>query len=160
MCVCVYTHTHTFKQSGSLVSGVGTSLVLTQTDIVRHSYYPRGSHSVAISHLVSYLGAPVSQFSMPLLFLGFLSLYETREALLLQAGVVLHGLVGTVILHSPNLRPPTISRYRSRPRAFTFVNDESVYSSSSNGNSRDRYVFSYVCLFRGSFHEQYILKPF
>ena len=136
---------YVFKQTGSLVSGVGTSLVLTQTEIVFYSHYPRHSRSAAISHLVPYLGSSVAQFSMPLLLLGFLSLYGTHEASLLQAGLVLHGLVGVLTLRPPTQRPPSTSRYRLRPRAFSFVNDDSLYTSTSSGYSSNRYACNYIC---------------
>ena len=125
-----------FQETGSLVPGVGTSLVLTQTENVLYSYYPRNSHSIVISHLVPYLGTSLAQFVMPLLSLGFLSLYGTHEAPLLQAGLVLQGLVGAGILHPPTKKPTPISRYHSRPRTITFVNDE------SNSYFRDRYDFN------------------
>lgn len=117
-----------------ILGGVGTSLVLTQTENFLYSHYPRHRHSAPISHLVPYLGSSVAQFAMPLLLLGFLSLYGTHEAPLLQAGLVLHGLVGAVILHPPTQKTPPISRYHSRPRAFTFVNDD------SNSYFRDSYT--------------------
>jgi hypothetical protein len=141
--VCVY-----FKKqelSGSPVPGVGTSLVLTQTEIVFGSRYPRHRHRAAISHLVPYLGSSVAQFAMPLLMLGFLSVYGTRGAPLLQAGLVLQGLVGAVVLRHWIQRTPPISRYHSRPRAFTFVNDE------SNSYFKDRCDFNYTRTSRAVF---------
>jgi hypothetical protein len=142
-----------FQETGSPVPGVGTSLVLTQTEIVLYSHYPRHRHRAAISHLVPYLGNSVAQFAMPLLLLGFLSVYGTREAPLLHAGLVLQGLVGAVILRPPTQRTPSISRYNSRPRALTFVNDD------SSGDFRERYAFNCICTSRGNLHEHYFLKP-
>jgi hypothetical protein len=145
-----------FQETESPVPGVGTSLVLTQTEIVLYSHYPRQRHRAAISHLVPYLGSSVAQFAMPLLLLGFLSMYGTREALLLQAGLVLQGLIGAVILRHPTQRTPPISRYHSRPRAFTFVNDERI------SYFKNRYAFNCICTSRGNLHEHYlyILNPF
>jgi len=143
----------TFQETGSPVPGVGTSMVLTQTEIILYSHYPRYRHRAAISHLVPYLGSSVSQFAMPLLLLGLLSVYGTRQAPLLQAGLVLQGLVVAVILRPPTQRNPPISRYNSRPRAFTFVNDE------SNSYFRDRYAFSCIQTSRENLHEHYFLKP-
>jgi len=143
-----------FQETGSPVPGVGTSLVLTQTEIVLYSHCSRQRHRAAISHLVPYLGSSVAQFAMPLLLLGFLSLYGTREGLLLQAGLVLQGLIGAVILRLPTQRTPSISRYHSRPRAFTFVNDESI------SYFRNRYAFNCICTSRGNLHEHYFLNPF
>jgi uncharacterized membrane protein YbhN (UPF0104 family) len=147
MCVCM------FQETGSLVPGVGTSLVLTQTEIVFYSYYPQQRHKAAMSHLVPHLGSSVAQFVMPLLLLGFLSLYGTRQVPLLLAGLVLQGLVGAVILHPLTERTQPFSRYHSRPRAFTFVNDE------SNSYFRDRYTFNRIHITRGNFHEHCFLKP-
>jgi len=127
-----------FQETGSPVPGVGTSLVLTQTEIVLYSHYPWYRHRAAISHLVPNLGSSVAQFAMPLLLLGFLSVYGMHQAPLLQAGLVLQGLVGAVILCPPTQRTSPISRYDSRPRALTFVNDE------SNSYFRDRYAFSSI----------------
>jgi hypothetical protein len=142
-----------FQETGSPVPGVGTSLVLTQTEIVLYSHYHRHRHRASLSHLVPYLGSSVAQFAMPLLLLGFLSVYGTREAPLLQAGLVLQGLVAAVILRPPTQRTPPISRYHSRPRAFTFVHDE------SNIYFRERYAFNCICTSRGNLHEHYFLKP-
>lgn len=142
-----------FQETGSPVPGVGTSLVLTQTEIVLYSHYPRHRQRAAIPHLVPYLGSSVAQFAMPLLLLGFLSVYGTHEAPLLQAGLVLQGLVAAVILHPPTQITPPISRYLSRPRALTFVNDE------SDGYFRDRYAFNCICTSRGNLHEHYFIKP-
>lgn len=142
-----------FQKTESLVPGVGTSLVLTQTEIALYSHYPQHRHKTAISHLVPHLGSSVAQFVMPLLLLGFLSLYGTREAPLLHAGLVLQGLVGAVVLHPPTQRTPPVSRHHSRPRAFTFVNDE------NNSYVRDRYAFNCICTFRGNLHELCFLKP-
>jgi len=128
-----------FQETGYSVPGVGTSLVLIQTEIVFYSHYPRHRQRAAISHLVSYLGSSVAQFAMPLLLLGFMSLYGTLEAPLLQAGLVLQGLVAAVILRVPTERTSSISRYHSRPRALTFVNDD------SNGYFRERYAFNCIC---------------
>jgi len=111
--------------SSGVLGGVGTSLVLTQTEIVLYSHYPQYRHRAANFHLVPCLGKSVAQFVMPLLLLVFLSVYGTHQVLMLQAGLVLQGLVGAVILRSPTQRTPPISRYDSRPRALTFVNDES-----------------------------------
>jgi uncharacterized membrane protein YbhN (UPF0104 family) len=142
-----------FQKTGSLVPGVGTSMVLTQTEIVLYSQYPQQRRKAAISHLVPYLGSSVAQFVMPLLLLGFLSLYGTREAPLLLAGLVLQGLVGAVILQAPTQKTPPFSRYHSRPRAFTFVNDE------SNSYLIDRYAFNCICTSRGNRYEYCFLKP-
>jgi len=142
-----------FQKTGSPVPGVGTSLVLTQTEIVLDSHYPQRRKRAAISHLVPYLGNSVAQFAMPLLLLGFLSVYGTRDAPLLQAGLVLQGLVGVVILRPLTQRTPPISRYHSRPRTLTFVNDE------SNGYFIDRYAFNCICTSRGNLHEHCFLKP-
>jgi hypothetical protein len=141
-----------FQVTTSPVPGVGTSLVLTQTEIVLYSHYPRHRRMATISHLVPYLGSSVAQFAMPLLLLGFLSVYGTHGAPLLQAGLVLQGLVGAVILCPRTQRTPPTSRYHSRPRAFTFVNDE------SNGYFRDRYAFNCICASRGNLHEHHFLK--
>jgi len=142
-----------FQETGSPVPGVGTSLVLTQTEIVLYSHYPRHRHRASISHLVPHLGRSVAHFAMPLLLLGFLSEYGTHQAPLLQAGIVLQGLVGAVMLRPLTQGTQPISRYNSRPRAFTFVNDE------SNSYFRHRYAFNCICTSRGNLHEHYFLKP-
>lgn len=143
-----------FQETGSPVPGVGTSLVLTQTEIVLYSHYPWYRQRVTISHLVPYLGSSVAQFAMPLLLLGFLSVYGMHQALLLQAGLVLQGLVAAVILRPATQRTPPISRYNSRPRALTFVNDD------SNSYFRDRYAFSCMWTSRENLHEHYFFKPY
>lgn len=88
-----------------------------------------------VPHCVSQMGSALALFSMPLLLLGFISVYGSREALLLQAGVVLQGLVGALTLIPPTQRPRIMSRYQSRPRTFTFVG-----TKSQSTTRRDSYI--------------------
>jgi hypothetical protein len=116
----------TLKRNVCVLSGLGTSLVLTQVEIILHCHYPRHRHSAGPPLVIPQLGSALAQFSMPLLLLGFVSLYGAREALLLQAGLVLQGFLGAVTLSPPTKRHPPISRYHSRPRAYTFIESEGL----------------------------------
>jgi hypothetical protein len=123
------------KQEQFLPSGLGTSLVLTQAEIILCCHYPRHSHNAIVPHYVTQLGSALAFFSMPLLLLVFISVYGSQGAPLLHAGVILQGLIGAVILVPPTHRPQTMCQYRSRPRALTFVDNE-----SQSASGRDSYI--------------------
>ncbi|KDR22319.1 hypothetical protein L798_01192 [Zootermopsis nevadensis] len=109
------------------------SLVLTQVEIILHCHYP--SHNAMVPQYVTHMTNALSLFSMPLVLLGFISLYGSQGAPLLQAGVVLQGLIGAVTLIPPTQRPRTRHRYRLRPRTFTFVG-----TRSQSAARRDSYI--------------------
>jgi hypothetical protein len=131
-----------FKRNLCVLSGLGTSLVLTQAEIVLHCHYPRGSIKSGPPLIIPQLGSALAYFSMPLLLLGIISLYGSQEALLLQAGVVLQGFLGAVILSPLAQRPSPISRYHSRPRAFTFVVSDEMPTARRDVYLNDRWAFT------------------
>jgi hypothetical protein len=124
-----------FKQKISLLSGLGMSLVLTQAEIILCCYYPKNSYYAMVPHYITQMGSALALFAMPLLSLGFISVYGLQGTHLLQAGVVLQGLVGAVTLIPPTRRPQTMGRYHSRPRTVTFVG-----SKSQSTMRRDSYI--------------------
>lgn len=121
-----------------VLSGLGTSLVLTQAEIILRCHYPRRSSNSGPPLIIPQLGSALAQFSMPLLLLGIVSLYGSQEALLLQAGVVLQGFLGVVTLSPLAQRPTPISRYHSRPRAFTFVVSDDLPAARRDVYLNDR----------------------
>ncbi|KAJ9587658.1 hypothetical protein L9F63_018910, partial [Diploptera punctata] len=119
---------------------VGTSMVLMQTEVSLCCHYPLQAQSSVLAHSVPHLGKALAQFAMPLVVLGFTNSYGTESAPLLQAGLILHGLLSAITYVPPEQKPIIESRFQSRPRAFTF--------SGSEGQSiinRDNYINNSDC---------------
>ncbi|XP_033610069.1 uncharacterized protein LOC111871108 isoform X2 [Cryptotermes secundus] len=121
--------------SYGFLGGLGTSLVLTQVEIILHCHYPWRSAGPPL--VIPQLGSALAHFSMPLLLLAFMSLYGSRQAHLLQAGLVLQGFLGAVTISPPKQRLPPVSRYHSRPRAYTFVESEGLPTARRDINISD-----------------------
>ncbi|KAJ4450117.1 hypothetical protein ANN_01524 [Periplaneta americana] len=115
-------------------AGLGSSLVLTQVEVMLHCHYPTQGR---LPNCVPQLGNALAHFATPLLLLAFTSAYGSSWAPLLQAGIVMQGILGAATFVAHVKRPPAIARYRVRPRAFTVLNGD---GESQSILARDSYI--------------------
>ncbi|PSN41449.1 hypothetical protein C0J52_14537 [Blattella germanica] len=107
-----------------LIGGIGTSLVLMQADVTLCCHYSPHSYNAFLPQCIPQLGKALAHFAMPLLIHTFTTQFGFQMTPILQSGIILQAILGSVTLIPPDEPPPSESRYRSRPRAFTFVENE------------------------------------
>ena len=107
-----------------VLTGVGTSMVLMQTEVALYCHYPTHVQSSLLAHCIPQLGKALAQFAMPLALLGFTSSYGPHSAPLLQASLILHGLLSAITYVPPDPRSSAEPRFLTRHRAYTFIDNE------------------------------------